>query len=131
MTLVPWRNQRQALRLSGGVAVAAGLYQLLTGAAGVVGGRPGAVSRDVDSELRFYGAWYATAGALMLRAASGPLDRGTTRTLGTGWALAATGRVLSMRAVGRPHPLLLALGVAEAALAVELLGPADREDDGS
>jgi hypothetical protein len=67
----------------------------------------------------------------MLRASVGPLDRRTTRTLGAGWLLAATGRVLSWRTVGRPHPLLLALGAAEAALAAELLGPPDREAGGS
>ena len=132
MTTFPWRHQRRALRLGGAVAVVAGLHQLATGGTGVVGHRPdgSAGARNVDSELRFYGAWYATAGALMLRAASGPLDRRTTRTLGAGWLLAAAGRVLSVRAVGRPHPLLLALGVAEAALALELLGPADSEAGG-
>jgi hypothetical protein len=132
MSTFPWRDQRRALRLSGGVAVVAGLHQLLTGSAGVVGHRPAgsAGERNVDSELRFYGAWYATAGALMLRASAGPLDRRTTRVLGAGWLLAATGRALSLRAVGRPHPLLLALGAAEVALAAELLGPADPEPEG-
>jgi hypothetical protein len=95
----------------------------MTGAAGVAGRRPATIDRNVDSELRFYGAWYATAGALMLRAASGPLDRRTTQTLGAGWLLAATGRGLSWRAVGRPHPLFVALGLAELALAAELLLP--------
>lgn len=129
-------DKRRALRIGGAVAVVAGLHQVVTGNAGVVGNRPdldgwrdpesAAALRNVDSELRFYGAWYATAGALMLRAAAGPrVDRGTRRLLGLGWLLAATGRVLSIRAVGRPHPLFVALGAAELALAAELLAPCE------
>ena len=131
----PWGHQRRALRIGGAVAVAAGVHQAVTGLGGVLGAGPVVggdhAARNVDSELRFYGAWYAAAGAMMLRTGSSArADRSTTRVLGAGWLLAATGRVLSWRAVGRPHPLFIALGLAEVALAAELLGPGDAEMGG-
>jgi hypothetical protein len=51
------------LTVLGLVAVAFGLLTVFTGGAGVL--RGGEVSANVDSELRFYAAWYAGAGLLL------------------------------------------------------------------
>jgi len=48
------------------VAVAAGAHTVLIGGDSVL--NHGDVSAGVDSELRFYAAWYVVAGALLLRA---------------------------------------------------------------
>jgi hypothetical protein len=116
--------------VAGAVAVIAGAHQLLTGLAGVRGWRATAADapalRNVDSELRFYGAWYATSGLLMLQAAGQErLDPGRTRLVGAGWLAAAAGRVLSMREVGRPDPVFTLLFLAECAVAAVLLAGDD------
>jgi hypothetical protein len=109
------RRLTLALRAIGGTAIVAGTHDLLRGAGRVLGqGQP---SASVDSELRFGSAWYATAGVLMLRAARGPESEGSTvRLVSAGWLLAATGRVLSIRSSGRPHPFYLVLMGAEFAI---------------
>jgi hypothetical protein len=118
------------MRAAGAVAVVAGAHQLLTGVAGVRGGPGDAAAmpalRNVDSELRFYGAWYAVSGSLMLRnSAQEEPDAATTRLVGAGWLAAAAGRVLSMRAVGRPGRLFMVLTAAECAVAAVLLAGND------
>jgi hypothetical protein len=72
----------------------------------------------MESELRFYGAFYVAYGLVALGAAP-RADRnpGTVRALAGALFLAGLARVGGWLAVGRPHRAQLAL------LAVELAGP--------
>ena len=116
------RVHQHLLRGAGAVALAAGTHQVVTGGSGVLGARGAALPASVDSELRFYAAWYAAAGALMLRASRDPrVDQAVTVPLALGWLGAAGGRVLSMRSAGRPHPLFQALAAVEVAVGCALL----------
>ena len=67
---------RKALQLVlsalGAVATAAGARGMVEGAAEVVDA--GSYSSNVDSEYRFYAAWYHIAGLVLLRAARRPED---------------------------------------------------------
>lgn len=103
----------------------------MSGVAGVRGVEPERGQRitpSLDSELRFYAAWYAVAGVLMHQAASnGHLDRQVAPMLTGGWSLAAFSRLLSMRAVGRPARLFLVLTGLEFVVAGLLA--ATRPDD--
>ena len=97
----------------GAVATAAGASGVVRGAAEVSGGGP--VSAPVDSEYRFYAAWYPVFGFLLLQAARHP-ERETTvvRAAAAGYAVAAGGRMLSIRTRGQANRLqrvLLALEV--------------------
>lgn len=106
----------------GAVATAAGTHDVLRGVAGVRGRSSQRVDPSHDSEHRFYSAWYALAGIQMLRAARQPQREATTiRLMSAGWVAAALGRALSMRTVGRPHPLYSSLMVAELAIPTLLL----------
>ena len=110
------------LRLCGSVAALAATHQLATGVRGVRGHSERAIDPSVDSEMRFYAAWYAMAGALMHAAARNrDLDRSLWPAFELGWALAATSRLMSAKAVGRPHALFVGLAAAEAAVALTLL----------
>ena len=99
-----------------------GLVAAVEGARGVVHGarqvvRGGPVSANVDSEYRFYSAWYHVLGVLLLGAARRPEAETTVvRAAAGGFLLAAVGRVLSIRAAGPPHPLQKGLMVAEFAI---------------
>jgi hypothetical protein len=76
------------------------------------------VSANVDSEYRFYSAWYAVLGVLLLGAARRPEQEARLIRAGAGGFLtAAAGRLLSIRTAGAPHPLQRVL------LAVELVLP--------
>lgn len=113
------------LRIAGTVALVAGGYQALTGLKGVLGVDEAVATpaqRNVDSELRFYGVWYAVAGAAMHTAASSPdVHRSLQPLITAGWGLSALSRLASARAVGRLHDFFLGLTVLEAALAALLL----------
>lgn len=79
----------------------------------------GKVSANVDSELRFYAAWYAAAGVLLLRTVRRVESEGTTiRAICAVLFVAACSRVISIIAVGAPHPMFLALMVVEFAIPV-------------
>lgn len=72
----------------------------------------------MDSELRFYAAWYAAAGVLMHQAAANAdVDRQIAPALTGAWSLAAFSRLLSMRSAGRPGLLFLVLTAFEFAVA--------------
>jgi hypothetical protein len=114
------RGLQVILTVLGAVAVAFGGLTVLTGAGGVVDGGP--VSASVDSEMRFYAAWYLGAGVLMLRSvgrveAEGP----TIRLVCVVFLIAAAARVLSIVALGAPHPLFVALMVIEFAIPVVIV----------
>jgi hypothetical protein len=101
----------------GVVATVEGTRGVVQGARQVVAGGP--VSANVDSEYRFYSAWYAVLGVLLLRAAPRPeQEAAVVRAAAGGFLLAACGRLLSIRTAGPPHPLQRGL------LGVELVLPA-------
>ena len=99
----------------GVVAAVFGAQGVLTGVAGVRNG--GKASANVDSELRFFSAWYAVAGLAMLRAARRvEADGATVRVICAGWLLAAAGRALSLMKVGKPDRLFRVLMGIELAI---------------
>ena len=71
----------------------------------------------VESELRFYSAFYVGYGQLLLRTARGEdLDSQDLRPLAAALFLGGLGRVAAWRAVGKPHPFQQALLAVELAL---------------
>lgn len=105
--------------LLGVVACGAGLLTVLTGASTVLGA--GAADASLDSELRFYAAWYVVAGVFVLRAARRPeAHRGVIVAVSAAFALAATGRAISWATVGRPSALAVALMAVEYLIALGL-----------
>ena len=113
------RALRVFLYLLGAVAVVAGLLTVLTGAATVLDAN--AANPSLDSELRFYAAWYVVAGVLILRAARAPHERrGVIVGVAAAFGLAATARVLSWVQVGKPSDLAVALLVIEYLIAAAL-----------
>jgi hypothetical protein len=103
----------------GAVATVAGARGVLVGATETPGTT--AVAANVDSEYRFYAAWYHVVGLVLLRAArSEEVDRAAVQLCAGGFGIAAAGRLLSLRKVGRPHPSQLALLVLEIVIAVGL-----------
>jgi len=109
------RGLQVLLAAMGVVATAAGADGVLRGASGVRTGGP--VSANVDSEFRFFAAWYATAGAAMLDAARAPEGATKAVRMSCGGLLAgAIGRALSSRRFGRPSPLYRILMAIEIAL---------------
>jgi hypothetical protein len=118
--VTPHRGLQIAVGLLGTVALVAGAAGLLWGAALVQGGEP--FSASVDSELRFFAAWYATAGVLLLRSVAAiEAHRATIVAVSAAFFVAACGRALSLVAAGPPHPLYLVLMVIEFALPAILL----------
>lgn len=102
----------------GAVAAIAGTHTVARGTGGVTGRLAPSGDASVDSELRFFAAWYVIAGIVMMRAARKPeYEAATVRLVSCGWAIAAAGRLLSLKASGRPHPLYSALTGAEVAIA--------------
>jgi hypothetical protein len=100
------------LTIAGIVAAVFGMQGVLTGVGGVRNG--GKATANVDSELRFFSAWYAVAGLAMLRAARKvESDDAAIRVICVGWFIAACGRVLSVMKVGKPDRLFRVLTAIE------------------
>lgn len=116
----------QALLYGGGaLATTAGLHTLLTG------GRSFPPWRHADpvleSELRYYGGFYAAFGLHVLRtAARGERDREAVRAIAATVFVAGLGRAGAWATVGRPHPLQRVLLAAELALPVAMLAAQER-----
>jgi hypothetical protein len=112
------RGLQLVLATVGTVATTFGTIGVLKGTNGVFKG--GRVSANVDSELRFFAAWYAVLGCLMLRAAPRPdANAAVVRACGAGFFLAACGRMLSIKAVGQPSTVFkLLMGIEFAVPAV-------------
>ena len=111
------RGLQVALTTIGVVATVAGGSGVVRGAAEVKGGGP--VSAPVDSEYRFYAAWYPVLGVLLLRASRRPeVETTIVRACAAGFFLAACGRVLSIRSLGAPN------SVQKFLLGVEFVIPA-------
>jgi hypothetical protein len=105
------------LAILGAVALGFGALAVITGTALIPNG--GAAPASVDSELRFYAAWYAAAGVVLLRAARRLDSHGATvRAVSAVFFLGGCARVLSIIVVGTPHPLFVVL------MAIELAIPA-------
>ena len=104
----------------GSVAAVEGARGVVQGTRQVPGGGP--VSANVDSEYRFYSAWYAVLGVLLLGGARQP-ERETrlVRACAGGFLAAACGRAWSARTAGPPHPLQRALMAVEFALPAVLV----------
>lgn len=111
------RGLQVMLALLAGVALSAGTVTVLTGASTILAS--GSVSPSVDSELRFYAAWYAGLGLVLLWSAL-HVESATTviRAVCAVLLVGALGRVISWSDAGRPHDLYLVL------LAVEVTLPA-------
>jgi hypothetical protein len=110
--MVNRRGLQVVLGVMGSIATAAGVRGAITGAAEVLEGGP--VSANVDSEYRFYAAFYPVIGVLLLRAARAPeSETVVVRAASAGFLLAACSRALSVRRLGRPHPLQQTLMLIE------------------
>lgn len=112
------RSQRHRLRgllcLGGVVATSAGLHTLLVGGRSFPPWRP--ASAMVESELRFYSAFYVAYGLLLFRTATrADPDPPALRALAAALFLAGLGRAGAWLTVGKPHPLQRALLVIELA----------------
>jgi hypothetical protein len=102
--------------VGGGVATLAGLHSLLAGAKSFPPWRHAPAT--VESELRFYSAFYLGYGLRVLRTARRPdIDRSEVDEIAATLFVAGLGRAAAWLAVGKPHPLQRGL------LAIELLVP--------
>ncbi len=102
------------------VAVAAGAHTVLIGGDSVL--NHGDVSAGVDSELRFYAAWYVVAGALLLRAVRRIESEALiVRAVGAAFFIAGSARLLSLVTVGTPHAFALVLMVLEFVIPVVIV----------
>lgn len=110
------RHLRGLLYLGGAVATSAGLHTLLGGGKSFPPWRHAGAM--VESELRFYAAFYVAYGLLVFRTA-GRVDRDppAVHALAAALFLAGLGRAGAWLTVGKPHPLQRAL------LAIELAAP--------
>lgn len=111
------RRLRAAAFAGGAVATAAGLHTAFAGRKSFPGEtRHG--SAAVESEIRFFGAFYAAYGLRVLRVAPhADRDREGVRELAGALFAAGLARAYGWRVRGRPHPLQIAL------LVIELGGP--------
>ena len=104
----------------GVVALAFGLLSVFTGADTLPGIET--VSPTVDSELRYYAAWYAAAGVAVLWSARAIESRGLViRLVCAALFVGACGRLISLLTVGTPHVLSLVLMGLEFAIPVIVL----------
>jgi len=114
------RGLQVVVTVLGIVAVAAGGHTVLIGGDSVL--NHGDVSAGVDSELRFYAAWYVVAGALLLRAVHRIESEAlVVRAVGAAFFLAGSGRLLSLVTVGRPHAFALVLMIIEFVIPVGIV----------
>lgn len=117
--MTPRTSQRllQALlTVVGLVAVATGLFAVLTGAAGMPGENE--ASASVESELRFFAAFWFAYGVVALRTAPRVgVETTVVRALALALFVAGMARAAAWIAVGRPHALFVGLMI------VELIGP--------
>ena len=107
---------RGAFYLAGGVATTAGLHTVVTGARSIVGQQQ--ANPSVESELRFYAAFYVSYGLLLLKVAPrADRDSGAVRAIAGALWLAGLARAGGWYATGRPNRIQRVL------LAIELLAP--------
>lgn len=104
----------------GTVGVSMGMATMLFGVALVP--QAGDPSPSVDSELRFFAAWYAVAGvALLSSVARIETAGGLIKGVALGFLAAGCARILSWAGTGRPHTLFVVLMVLELALPLVII----------
>lgn len=102
--------------VGGVVATGSGLHTVIAGARSLP--RQAAANPSIESELRFYAAFYVAYGLAALRVAPrADRDPAAVRALAGALFLAGLARAGAWRTVGKPHKLQLGL------LAVELAAP--------
>jgi hypothetical protein len=113
------------LRAGGAVATLAGLDTVVRGPRSIAGAP--AADAAVDSELRFYSAFYVAYGVAMLRAAPrADSEPATVQSLAGALFVAGLARAAAWRSSGPPHPAQMALLAIELALPPALAGAARR-----
>lgn len=92
--------------LLGVTAIATGLLAIVGGPAAEFGGKAAVAS--VDSQFRYASVFWFAAGVILIWTARKPLERAlVTRTILVIAALAGLTRIISIVAVGLPHPFFL------------------------
>lgn len=110
------RGLQAALATGGVVATTAGLHTVIAGARSIAG--EATANPSVESELRFYAAFYVAYGVAALRVAPrADRDAAAVRALAGSLFLAGLARAGGWLAVGRPH------GLQRGLLAIELAAP--------
>jgi hypothetical protein len=106
---------RALLGLGGVVAISAGLHTLVAGGKSFPPWRH--ASAMVESELRWYSAYYVASGFFVLRTATlARPDPRAVHAIAAAVFLGALGRAGAWATVGRPHPFQRALLAVELAL---------------
>lgn len=109
------RRLRVLLGLGGVVATSAGLHTVVAGGKSFPPWRR--ASAMVESELRWYSAYYVAFGLLVLRTGtSARPDPRAVHAIAATVLLGALGRAGAWAAVGKPHPFQRALLAVELAL---------------
>jgi hypothetical protein len=110
------RALRAVFRIGGVVATAAGLHTVIAGARSIAHQRT--ANPSLESELRFYAAFYVAYGVVALRVAPrADRDVAAVRALAAALFLAGLARAGGWLAVGRPH------GLQRGLLVIELAAP--------
>ena len=110
-------RRRGLLAVAGTIATAAGIHSAVWGGRSYPPWKR--LDPQVESELRFFAAFYALYGLDLLDAAlKNQTDRKTINKAAAGLLAGGIGRGVGWIGAGRPHPLQQIL------LAVELVGPA-------
>jgi len=105
---------RAVFRVGGAVATVAGLHSVAAGARSIAG--QNMANASVESELRFYAAFYVAYGLAALRVAPrADRDGAAVRALAGALFLAGLARGSGWLAAGKPHPLQRGLLVIELA----------------
>lgn len=112
---------RATLYTGGVVATAAGADTAIRGARSVPG--EGAANAAIESEIRYYSAFYAAFGLAALRLAPrADRDPNAVRAVAATVFGAGLARAAGWRAAGKPHPAQRALLAAEFLVPAVLLG---------
>ena len=115
----------RALRVLAVVPVLAGAGTIIFGSHAIQDG--GSPTASVESELRFYGAWWVGAGVfLWWLAPEVAVRRRELRAFCALLLLGALGRVLAIVDAGWPDPFFVVLLAIEVAIAVALLALSGR-----
>jgi hypothetical protein len=125
----PQRRLRALLGVAGLVPIAAGVHTLLAGGRSIPPWRR--ANPMIESELRYYSAFYVAYGATALGAAAREeIDPATVKGLAAAMFLGGLGRVGAWLAAGRPHPLQRALLALELAVPPLLVSESARHTPG-
>lgn len=126
------RGLQVLVLLFGAVAVVFGSLGVVAGVDGVLDG--GSATASLDSEFRYFAAWYVCAGVLLLKSARHVETEGVLlRVIAGALFLGALGRLFSFVEVGRPSTFAVVLMSIEFTVAVVVvlwqLAVARRDND--